>query len=154
MGFGIRAAAYMAEKYEREEAELGDRGRKSAAEIATANGTAVDPAYEPPPAPKDLKAPEKKLWEEVIASRTPGFYGPGDLPLLEQYCYLMKTLVPKIRKQIEKKFSRENINTLNSTTARSESLARALRISVISRTRPDSKKIEDSLPGNQTPYVE
>ncbi len=132
---------------------MGDRGRKTAGELAETNGAAIDVTYEPPKAPKSLKAPAKKLWREIIVSRTPGFYGPGDLPLLEQYCYITMELIPKVRDRLDEKFSGDRFDTLNKTIARAEMLAKDLRICVSSRTRPDVKK-DQGFMGSQTPYVE
>lgn len=121
---------------------MGARGRKSTAERLT-SVTPTERVFAPPPKRLDENAAE--LWESIIASRPVGFYGPGDLPLLREYCYNLETLLPRLTKLIEEEYDPSVMSVRDKLVRQTASLAVKLRICVSSRTRPDVASMKNSL---------
>ena len=128
------------------------RGRKSAAEMATPRPTASVQSFAP--VPNALKPEAQALWRSIIGNRPPGFYHPGDLPLLREYVHTVATLLPRINEiMAEGNIDLEILKARDGLVRQAASLACRLRICVSSRTRPDAAVMRDSVDRSPPPWI-
>ena len=127
------------------------RGRQSA---ASASVVPLGDALKYPKAPNRLNADGKKLWERIVRSRAQNFFGPGDLPMLEHYCWNATVLIPKLRKQLESDddTSRKAFDLYDRTVRTNATLSGKLRLCPSSRTRPDSSEAKRGNLSNAPPW--
>ena len=128
------------------------RGRKSPGDLV--DMTLVPGARRGPRLrqPADMDVAARRLWREIEASRPVGFFGPADAPLLVQFVTTVETYIPKLDKLLKKQYDQAVLQERDRLIRLSLSLARALRLNVSSRTRPDSAALRDAYnPAGQGP---
>ena len=125
------------------------RGRQSAAEASVIAFSADRP--DPPP-PDTLASEARALWRDIVRSRPPGYFGPGDLPLLEEYCRDMGTLVPGLNRVLDNAFDLEALTARDRLIRQAATLAGKLRLCVSARTRPDSASTRDAAMTGPRPW--
>lgn len=64
---------------------MGTRGRTSAASLTVAKVSPVETVERQRP-PHDLSDEEVEVWSAVVNSEPAGWFSPGNVPLLSQYC--------------------------------------------------------------------
>lgn len=121
------------------------RGRKSAADLSVARPENAGSVESLAPPPKELKPEAQALWRQIVASRPAAFYGPGDLPLLREYCHTTATLLPRVNSTLEADADTRLLDARDKLCRLAASLAGKLRICVSSRTRPDVASMRDSV---------
>jgi hypothetical protein len=84
------------------------------------------------------------LWNAIVASRPPGFFSPADLPLLAEYCRVVGQFLPRLNEALAEDYSPILLSDRDSLIRQSLALARALRLCVSARTRPDTASMRDS----------
>ena len=111
------------------------RGRKSeaaSAAIIKLPGTRIDP-------PRDMPETQRALWHKVIATKSPEWFTPDTLPLLEQYCRHVDS-ARLIEQMIAAPHSFDDLDKLLKARDRETKtilrLAAAMRISQQSRSQP------------------
>jgi hypothetical protein len=117
-------------------------GRKSLAELSIVPGR--QPAVSQP-APADLGAAGRPLWNAIVASRPSGFFSPADLPLLAEYCRNMAIYLPRLNAALEETYSAPMLYARDQLVRQSAALARSLRLCVSARTAPDTAAMRDSV---------
>ena len=128
------------------------RGRKSAADVETVPTTATVQSLAP--APDVLKPEAQALWRLIVGNRAPGFYSPGDLPLLREYVHTVSTLIPRINEiMAEGNVDLELLKARDGLVRQATSLAVKLRICVSSRTRPDTASMRDTIDRYPPPWI-
>jgi hypothetical protein len=99
----------------------------------------------PPVPPEALTDAEKMIWRAIVSSKPIGWFDPGSLQLLEQYCGTLieaKAVLADLRKAPEKakRSLRMELNHLNTSCCM---LATKLRLSVQAAIDRRSKMLDE-----------
>lgn len=128
---------------------MGSRGRRSAADSAV---LAFDAATPDPSAPDTLAPDAAALWRDIVRSRPPGYFGPGDLPLLAEYCRTTATFLPGINAALRDSYDGDLLAARDRLIRQAATLAGKLRLCVSSRTRPDTASTRDAAQHGPRPW--
>jgi hypothetical protein len=104
------------------------RGRKT-----PTNVTPIDD-YRPPEAPASLDKLEAMFWDEIVAGNSKDHFRDSDMPLLEQYCRVAKTLIPE-------SLAESDIAGYDKLVRLTMSLATKLRLCPSTRIRAEKAKL-------------
>lgn len=129
---------------------MGQRGRQSAADAGTT--LAFNARTPDPPAPDTLAPDAQDLWRNIVRSRPPGYFGPGDRPLLAEYCRTMATFLPGINAVLRDSFDADMLAARDRLIRQAATLAGKLRLCVSARTRPDTASTRDAAQPGPRPW--